>query len=697
MTPRARLRLESLEVRRTPATLAADHKTVTFTDADGDTATVAFSQPVLTTQNVAGVFHFDNSFATTTNQQLQRIDLTGLAAGLSVTVKGTANGGNGTVDVGWVNATGKDVGTINISGDLGRITAGDGTTKTTGLRGLIVGSLGVRGLATQEVGGSLTSTVTGTLSALTVAGDVHFASVGVTGGTIGTVKIGGALTADPATANSGLIQATGAIGPVTIGGDVTGGGQVNSGLRAGGTLGPVTIKGNIQGGAGTDSAAIIGTLGIKGIMVGTTTVPKSVIGGSGSGSASIRTAGGNIGPVTITGSLTGAGVGSAAIRAVADLNGVGGKITSLRVVGDVSGTGANSALISADAGIGPVHIKSLSGGAGDYSGAITSVVGITSVTVDGKMTGGGGKHSGAIQSGKLPAGPGKSSGNLGPVKIGGDLGGGGGDYSGSVESYATVVGNKIVGGRIAGVTVVGDVTGGPGKYSAAIYAQDRIGRVLIGTAKGTGGLTGIGPSSATITATGFGIAAVTIYGDVSGGVGDFSAAITTTGTLGSVTVLPNQTDVGNVTGGAGKQSAAIRGQTIAKVSVAGSVTGGTGGNSASIVANRNIGTVTVTTNWAGASIAAGIDAGADGYFGTGDDTKSFAGSIGAITIKGTACGTAVNLTDHFAFTSGWVKSVKIDGSTIGLKAGKGNNTTEIPIEPPAPALPTGDFGLMELA
>src|SRR5205814_181812 len=118
---------------------------------------------------------------------------------------------------------------------------------------------------------------------------------------------------------------------------------------------------------------------------------------------------------------------------------------------------------------------------------------------------------------------------------------------------------------------------------------------------------------------------------------------------------------------------------------------------ASILADRTIGVVTVNGSWFGASIAAGVDAGADGYFGTGDDTRALAGTvpvvgtIAGITIKGTASGTAdtFGATDHFAFTAAWVKGLKIGGAAIPLKPGPGNDTTPTAIERPGTLTPTG--------
>jgi hypothetical protein len=142
--PRRRLRLEPLEDRRTPATLV-DGTTVTFTDADGDAATVAFSKSVLTAANVGAVFQFDTPFDAPGPQQLQTLNLSGLPAGLSVRVSGVAaGGGDGKVSLDWFRGSGKDFGTVSISGDVGRITAGSFNTPRPAVEVLEVGSVGPR-------------------------------------------------------------------------------------------------------------------------------------------------------------------------------------------------------------------------------------------------------------------------------------------------------------------------------------------------------------------------------------------------------------------------------------------------------------------------------------------------------------------------------------------------------------------------
>jgi hypothetical protein len=601
MSTPTRLRLEVLESRRTPATLGTDGKTVTFTDKDGDAATVTFSKAVLTADNVNAVFTFDSGVgavngSNATPEQLQTIDLTTLPAGLSVTATATAaGGGDGKVNVGFVNAGGKDEGTVSISGDLGRVVAGDAKVTTPGLKALVVGSIGVQGTATQAAGGSLTSTITGPLGKLTVTGDVRGAAINVTGGMtgangkIGSIGIGGSLLADAVTPFTGIVTATGNIGKVTITGDVTGHGA-NSGavVSYAGSIGSVSIGGYVTG-TGNYSG---------GIYAGTT-----------------------IGKVTITHDLT--------------------------------------------------------GGAGTRSGAITAVAGIKSVAIGGNVTGSTGASSGSIVSGR---------GNIGPVTIGGDLTGGTGNYSGAVQAYYATVGTRKVGGKLGTVTVTGNVFGGAGRYSGAVYAQLGIGAVSLGSLSGGGGY-----ASGIVATNNGNIKSVTVHGDVNGGGGNYSGEIFAgkTGNLGPVAILGNGGNQhGDVTGGSGKFSAIIRGAKITSVTIAGNVTGGPGPGSASIEALGNLGQVKVAGNWIGASIAAGVTPGADGFFGTADDVRVKA-TIAGITIGGTVSGT-VAPGDTFAFVADHIVKASIGGQALALKPGAENDS--INLDPN-----NNDFTLEELA
>lgn len=175
--------LEILEARIAPATLL-NHRTLSFFDIDGDAVTVTFSKPVLDQTTANNVFHFSHggfgdSFS---YQQLQAIDLTALAkataaTGADITVSAklsTTGGGDGFADIGYINATGIDLGSISIAGDLGRIDAGSGASaKTVALKSLTVQSLGEFGISTQADGADLVSTVKGNVGSLVVKGNVR--------------------------------------------------------------------------------------------------------------------------------------------------------------------------------------------------------------------------------------------------------------------------------------------------------------------------------------------------------------------------------------------------------------------------------------------------------------------------------------------------------------------------------------------
>ena len=199
-SPSARLRLDALESRLSPATLV-NPTTLTYQDVDGDKVTVKFSKPILNANNVDSIFTFNSGAVNGSNaspQSLQRITLTGVSgAGLTnllMVSDPTASGGDGHAALGEIDATGLDLGDVAINGDLGRILAGDATTTTTGLKSLAVFSMGRFGASTGAT--NLNTLIQGRLGALTVKGDVKEAFVNVAGGAdgdIGPVKIVGSL------------------------------------------------------------------------------------------------------------------------------------------------------------------------------------------------------------------------------------------------------------------------------------------------------------------------------------------------------------------------------------------------------------------------------------------------------------------------------------------------------------------------
>lgn len=288
-----------------PSVQILNDKTATYVDEDGDRVTIKLSKGTLDPLDFrlapVGV-----------GGQLHLIDLSGETASdkanLTVTVA-KAKGGNGLANIGYINATGVDLGIVSIRGDLGQIDAGDPDTGTPGLAKLSVHSMGSYGLATQT-GGNLESNINGSLGNLAVRGDVVEAAILVTGlaipanGKIGIATIGGSLIggSDP---DSGQISATGIIGSVKIKGDVIGGSGSESGrLVAGDTLRTVTIGGSLFGGGGNASGTVIGFAGIGSLKIG-----NSIFGGDGDNSALVGSLGAivslKIGRDLVGGSVTG--------------------------------------------------------------------------------------------------------------------------------------------------------------------------------------------------------------------------------------------------------------------------------------------------------------------------------------------------------------------------------------------------------
>src|SRR5262245_59121748 len=173
ITRRTRLSIELLEPRLAPASV------LNFTDVDGDKVSVTSSRG-----DLSGKATFANVGV---GQQLQVLDLTGAAfQGANVSTAVTrAVTGDGLVNIGRINATGRDLSTVTIKGDLGQIDAGDANLSTPGLKRLSVRSMGRFGLTTQGGVGNLFSDINGTLGALNVARNIDDAQIDVSGGVNG--------------------------------------------------------------------------------------------------------------------------------------------------------------------------------------------------------------------------------------------------------------------------------------------------------------------------------------------------------------------------------------------------------------------------------------------------------------------------------------------------------------------------------
>ncbi len=691
------MNIEPLEARIAPAAV-----TVSYTDIDGDLVKITDSTGHLSTwylHSVAG--SMGNSF------QLGVLDLADpIFSGANITFAVTkVAGGDGLAHVGYINATGVDLGDVKLVGDLGAIDAGSGGA-VPAVKSLTVRSIGLFGTATGAP--DLISSIVGALGALTVTTDVKDAIISVADGmktsaTIGAVKIGGSLLGG-LTTSSGVIQGYGGIASVTIGGNLVGGAGIGSGgvVVNDGAMGAVTLGGSLLGGAGTNSGQIdsltggIGAIKIGGNVHGdvgaqsgkidartsivSLTVGGSVIGGNGSetytdGSAHLHDgqiyAGGTIGRVTVAHDVHGgAGDYSAAIHS-------SGRMGDVIIGGSVIGVGVDSGAIEGSAGMGVIKVAHDVKGGGDNSGRITSGASVVSVTVGGSVIGGTGDFSGLVAGGT--------------ITIGHDLLGGAGQYSGRAfggNNFSVIIGGSLVGGTGTGsggisashnldsVKIGRDLIGasiGSGQASITdsgyIFALQHIGSIEIGGSiiSGTDSSTsGSLFGNATIRA-GDDIGSITVKGDIAGNQlgSDISSVVISA--RGQATPGAADVAIGKITVGHRVEQVKVLAGYIG-VSGSGS-TGPTAKN-----ADAQIGTVSVGGDWIASDLVAGVKNISLQSFGDSNDAKISGGTddpnrtskIGSITIAGRALGAATSTgstTDNrnFGFVAETIGSLKVLG------------------------------------
>jgi parallel beta-helix repeat protein len=251
----------------TTLVISPNGKTATWRDIDGDLVTLKSSKAVLSPDDF--LFLADGNGG----QQLALLDLSDDPGAAKATIKLSAKRdplvpqGNGRVNVGFLNAAGVDLASVSISGDLGRIEAGDANSKTPALKTLTVGSLGFFGLTTQSPGGSLASELKGNLGSLIVRGDLNGAALHVTGNA-GKISVAGNINGN-ADAFSGSIQVGGKLGSLRVGGSLDAGAGASSGLiESGAAMGAIKILGAMSGGAHLASGGSLGAVSIGGDLAG---------------------------------------------------------------------------------------------------------------------------------------------------------------------------------------------------------------------------------------------------------------------------------------------------------------------------------------------------------------------------------------------------------------------------------------------
>ncbi|MFM7115431.1 MAG: hypothetical protein ACKO0N_02235 [Planctomycetota bacterium] len=610
-----------LENRQLMATLLSS-SAVSFQDVDGDRVTVNFSGRFLTASNVNSIFQFDTGSVDGSNaarQQLRSLNLGSVpgAARTSITTSVEPRGGlPNNVHIGQIMAEGIDLGDVTITGNLGRIRAGDSNARTQALGTLNVEILG--GSGTLFGAANLQSETNGSTRALNVRSwmiDSNFRTE--RGGNIGSVSIGGTLIGS-GTSNSGSIYSSGNIGNVTVAGSVLGDAGTNSGsIYAFGNIGAVTVGGAVSGGAGQDSGSIVANGNLTSITVG-----SNLSGGRGYHSGRIGSSFGTAGAISVRGTVWG-GEGFESGQISVKTAGRGATIDIGGSVEGWSGSGSGSILVE-EGSLSRLTIGGdLRGGGRSASGAIL-VKDVTTLTVNGSVVGGSIgaslEYSGHIRAGKVS--------NL---TIGRDLIGGiapGSEtrmYCGSV--IADNVSNFVVGGSL--ISGLG-LSSRPDNqmFNGAIFSRNAIDNLTI-----RGDVRGNSTQDATIIAR-----------------GQIRPRGSTDLAFGTINIAGN-VDRAKIKAGSGWLGTANP--------------------------DAQIGSVTVGGNWTASELGAGT------YSRTGDryskltiagvpDSSRRLAKIGSIAIGGSVRGTSA-AGDNFGFIAEEIGRVRVGGSDLALIAGPSND------------------------
>lgn len=721
MKTQLRPTIEHLESRIAPAgliSISADKHSATWLDVDGDKITLTVSKGRLADT----LFTTDQTPAT--GLLVTALDLTDpLFRGANVTMKAVRdplNGGDGMVNLGYLNSTGHGLGRVLIPGDLGRIDAGtpSPTAKTpAALAVLNVASLGMLGGKSLPAGMTQTSEIVGAVGAVKVRGSVEGILFNVTGGgfgSIGALNIGSSLLGTD-DADSGRFSASGKIGAITIGGDIVGGAGQNSGsIQAGGRIASLTVGGSIFGGRSedpsTDGTGVVRTEQ----ALGAVKISGGLFGGTQQGSGVISSAG-NMTTVAILGGIVGGGAGTSSGVVF-----VGGNVASINVHGDVVGGAADqSGFIQVAGKAGAIMVGgALTGAAGDDSGSIrlgtfsSDVAG--SISIGHDVTGGAGANSGAVTA----------AAKVGAVKIGGAIRGATGDHGGRLQldfgARTLAIGADLAGGSgefsgsvnagrsIGALTLGGSLLGGTADHAGSIFSGGRVGTLDIAGSVIGGDLasdaTGDLANSASIEVKRLG--SLNIAGSLRVGQ-DYStnfklvdnAAIRVQEDARSLKIggaIEGTADTTAIITARG-QAAQVLDQTLdvafGSIDIGGTVRhamilSGYNTNPNVALAAENpdaqIGTVKVGGDWVASNLISGVAW--NPKFGNGTDRRALgvnnpdiSARIASIQIGGQIVGTAENATDNFGFVAQQIDSLQFGPGANQVVLNKGWRNDNDPV------------------
>jgi hypothetical protein len=323
--------IEVLEARIAPSS------TFGYIDLDGDSVTLTSTKGQGTdlrdviTLTPGSLFRFE----------VAKIDLASDAAtfaGTSLTMTVTrGSNGDGFANVGAIVATGMDLGSIAIKGDLGQIDVGNPATLDLAFTSLTVKSMGVFGLRTQGGAGDLTSIISGKTGPIVIKGDAIGISLQGMDGSFPSINIGGSLVGS-------FISSTGGISAFMVKRAC-----VSSPVSAAGAMPSVIFVGSVL--YGSLVASSLGKVKIGGVFVSA----------DGDSTGFIRATTGDIGTVTILGDFRG-GITGGSSSSVAGAIWAKGNLGNLMIAGDLIGVDddnseGKSASIDIEGRIGKITIR----------------------------------------------------------------------------------------------------------------------------------------------------------------------------------------------------------------------------------------------------------------------------------------------------------------------------------------------------
>lgn len=512
------------------------------------------------------------------------------------------------------------------------------------------------------ISSNVDSNVTGSVSTQ------GFDSDGVIAQSIGGGGGNGGMSITGTFSGAGVGSGAGSVG---IGGFAGGGGDagsvvslVNADVSTGGDQAVGVMAQSVGGGGGNGGLGVTGTVSIAGV-------------GSGAGGAGVGGFGGDGGVSgdvinTVLGSVSTAGADSSAV--IAQAVGGGGGTGGVSVTGTISGGGVGS-------GAGSLAVGGFGGGGGS-AGNVTNTID-ADLTTDGAMSmgvlaqsvGGGGGNGGiAVSATASVAGVGGGAGGMG-------VGGFGGEGGSAGEVRNSVNGSVATAGELASGILVQSIGGGGGNGGLSVQAAFS----GAGAGSGAGGVAvgGVGGKG----------------GDGNLVINNVDATVATTGNQ-SIGVLTQSVGGGGGNGGiaiAGNASVAGVGGGAGGMAVGG--VGGSGGVGA-VVENTVAGSIATAGTQSAGVVAQSVGGGggngglsvAGTFSGAGTGSGAVSVSIGGIGGSGGMSSTVENTVNADVSTQGEL-STGVLAQSVGGGGGNGGISVSSTVSVAGVGSGAGSFGL----